>query len=71
MKKYKTLNDMSMSKEWAVKEGYEAFEANILDLIARGVIGYKENGKNVVPNKADIREAFVKLTGLPILKKAE
>jgi hypothetical protein len=71
MKKFKTIDDMGFNVQVAKERGYDYFEANVLDMIARGVIGYKENGKAVVPTKAQIKAKYEQLTGFKVTKNVE
>jgi hypothetical protein len=63
---YKTLNDLDYNVEQIKEYSFDHFEAIVNDLIKRGVVGYVEQGKTIVPSKADIKAFYVKITGFSL-----
>lgn len=67
----KKFEEVGFNVEMAKAKGFEYFRANVKDLIARGKIGYKENGKTVTPSEKEIKEKFTEITGFPVEKEAK
>ena len=65
----KKLEEIQFNVEQVKKKGFDYFKANILDLIKREAIGYKENGKVIVPKDGEIKTFFEKLTGFTVNTK--
>ena len=58
MIRLKTLADMPCSAEWAENNGYEAFSANMKQIIDSGQIGFIKGGKLIKPTEADIKARY-------------
>jgi hypothetical protein len=41
----------------------------VKDLVSRGLIGYKEGGKTIVPTESQIKAMYEKVSGLPAAEK--
>jgi hypothetical protein len=65
----KRFEEIDFNVEQVKKKDFEYFRSNVKDMVARGVIGYKENGKVVAPTEAQIKARFEELTGTKVTKE--
>jgi hypothetical protein len=65
----KKLEEEQFNKEAVKRKGFEHFRDNVKDLVSRGLIGYKEGGKTIVPTESQIKAMYEKVSGLPAAEK--
>jgi hypothetical protein len=67
----KAFRDVQFNVDMAKKKGYDYFKANIKDLVDRGMIGEKVEGKIITPSDQDIRNRYQQITGKTVEVKPE
>jgi len=60
------FENVQFNKDMVKKRGFDHFRANIHDLVKRGKIGERIEGKIVGPTEAAIRAKYTELTGLEV-----
>ena len=71
MKILKVLDKKDFNADMARKKGFDYFQKNIKDLIAKGHYVEMVEGKKKSPTDAQIKALYEELTGLKVEKEAK